>query len=157
VPKQQGYASFLVFMNMGGVIQWDNFLFNATRYIRWWLIWNEVHAIGVQGCGFLRRLRMLTTIYVAQIFINCCFICNKKLCYNLKDVYTCPWKEFGELIWDRILMTLRLVVSSIEPYQGNEGCRCDRNNLCTHLNLLWAWMKLVMNKLFPSPISFNVS
>jgi hypothetical protein len=50
----------------------------------------EVHVIGVQGCGFLRRLQMLTTMYVAQVFINCCFICNKELCYNLKDVYTCP-------------------------------------------------------------------
>jgi hypothetical protein len=66
-------------------------------------------------------------------------------------------KELGELKWDRILMTLRLVVSSKKPNWGNEGCRCDRGNLCTHLSLLWAWMKFVMNELFPSPISFNVS
>jgi hypothetical protein len=27
----------------------------------------------------------------------------------------------------------------------------------TYLSLLWAWMKPVMSKLLPSPISFNVS
>lgn len=54
-------------------------------------------------------------------------------------------------------MTLKLVVSGIELDQGNEGCSCDRGNLCTHLSLLWAWMKLVMNKLLPFPISINFS
>lgn len=37
---------------------------------------------------------MLTIMYVAQIFKNCCFICNKKTMLQLEDAHE---KEFGEL------------------------------------------------------------
>jgi hypothetical protein len=130
------------------------FLLNANGYIRCWLVlelrfmWLGCRAaVFWGGCRCWQQCMWLKSSLIAVLFVI-------RNCATTWRMFThAHEKELGELRWYRILMRLGSVVSGTEPNQGNEGCRCDRGNLCTHI---WAYYGHGWNPLWVScfPLQF---